>query len=417
MRRAANLANALKEGDLRSTGGAAPNLRRALLIGETALALVLVIAAGLLTQTFFRLLATDPGFRADHVLTFELTLAGAKYPDNDRIVQIYQRILAQLRAAPGVQSAGIAEAIPMGGAPESTGIRIPDHPASNDKDRPFAEYAFVSSDYFSAVGVPVLRGRQFLESDTGASPPVAVINQAMAKKYWPGEDPVGKRLALGSPKFPVMTVVGVVGDVKNMSLRQAPGPEMYVPFTQKPWPSMMTFQVALRTRADPLAMTAAAREAIRSADPDLPVAKVAAMTALVDGSMTQSRFAALVLGGFGALALMLAAVGMYGVISYSVRQRTREIGIRMALGAEKRNVLGMVLAQAASLAGVGVSIGLAAAFAATRIMAGYLYGVRATDPITFIGAAAVLVTVTLLACYVPARRATRVDPMVALREE
>jgi len=294
---------------------------------------------------------------------------------------------------------------------------MPDHPAVNGKETPFANFTIISPGYFSSVGTPLLRGRDFLETDTADSMPVTIINAAMEKKYWPGESALGKQVGPGSARFPLLTIVGIVPDVKHISLREESAPEMYVVYTQKPWPSMLNMRVALRTKVDPASMTGSVREAIHSIDPDLPLAKVTTLTTLVDESMSQPRFSMLLLATFGALALLLASIGMYGVISYSVEQRTREIGIRMALGAERSNVFGMILAQGARLAGVGITIGLVAALAVTRLLASFLFGVQPTDPLTFGGVALLLLGVALIASYVPARRATRVDPMIALRYE
>src|SRR5271156_157218 len=413
-----NIFESLREGGQRAGAGSAhPRLRNALLVSQVALALVLVISAGLLVRTFYHMLSVDPGFRPAQVFTFQLSLPALKYPDQARIVPVYTRVLENLRGVSGVESAGIAETLPMGGEGESTVIKIPDHPATNDKSLPFANYTIVSPGYFSAVGASILRGRAIAETDTGDSMPVAIVNSAMAKLYWPGEDALGKRVALGSPRYPTFTIVGIVADIKHFSMREDPAPEMYVAYTQKQWPSMLTMNVAVRTKADLSSMTAGVREAIHSADPDLPIAKLAPLTILVDDSMTEPRFAMLLLTSFGGLALLLATIGMYGVISYSVAQRTQEIGIRMALGAARGNVFGMVLAQGARLAGLGIVIGLAAACAVTRLMASFLYGVQPTDPITFVAVSGLLVGVALLACYLPARRATRVDPIIALRYE
>jgi predicted permease len=411
-----NLAESLKEGGQRSVGRATgPRIRNALLTSEVALALVLVIAAGLLVRTFLRLLSVDPGFKASHVLTFELSLPSSQYREKDRIVAFYQRALERLHSIPGVQSAGIIETAPLDGATEGTVIRIPDHPAANAKENPFANYNIASPGYFSTVGTPVLRGRDFLETDTVNTTPVVIINNAMAKKFWPGEDPIGKQVGLGSPEFPAMTVVGIVADVKHLSLREDPGPEMYVPYTQRPYPSMLTMHVVLRTKTDPASVMERVREAVGLLDPDVPVAKLTALATLVDDSLAGPRFSMLLLAAFAALAVLLATIGMYGVISYSVAQRTREIGIRMVLGAQRRNVVGMVLGQGAGLTALGLTIGLVTALGVTRMMRSVLYGVQTTDALTFGSVSVLLVGIALLACYVPARRATRVDPMIALR--
>jgi len=382
-----------------------------------ALAFVLIISAGLLTRTFFRILGTDGGFQADRVLTFQLSLPPLSYADENHIVALYRNALYRLRTIPGVESAGIGETVPMGGEGESTVIRMPDHPAGSSKETPFANFTIVSPGYFSSVGTPLLRGRDFLETDTADSMQVAIVNAAMEKKYWPGGSAIGKQVGPGSTRYPLLTIVGIVPDVKHISLREETTPEMYVVYTQKPWPSMLNMRVALRTKVDPASMTGSVREAIHSIDPDLPLAKVTTLTTLVDESMSQPRFSMLLLATFGALALLLASIGMYAVISYSVGQRTREIGIRMALGAERSNVFEMILGQGARLAGVGIATGLVAALGVTQLMASFLFGVQPTDPLTFAGVSLLLMGVALLACYVPARRATRVDPMIALRHE
>jgi predicted permease len=413
-----NLVDSLKEGSQKSGGSRmSPRLRNALLISQVALALVLVISAGLLTRTFFQLLGADGGFNAERVLTFQLPLPALKYAEQDHIVALFGNVLERLRAIPGVQSAGIGETVPLGGEGESTVIRMPDHPAASQKEMPFADFTVISPGYFSAIGTPLLRGRDFLETDTTDSMPVAIVNAAMEKKYWPNEGAIGRQVGPGTTRFPLLTIVGVVPDVKHTSLREETAPEMYVLYNQKPWPSMLDMRVALRTKADPASATETVRENIHAIDPDLPLAKVATLTTLVDDSMSQPRFSVFLLGSFGALALLLASIGMYGVISYSVLQRTQEIGIRMALGAQRRKVFGMVLGQGARLAGLGIGIGLVAALGVTRLMASFLYGVRPTDPLTFAGVSLLLLGIALLACYLPARRATRVDPMVALKYE
>jgi predicted permease len=279
---------------------------------------------------------------------------------------------------------------------------------------------FASPGYFDAVRTPLLRGREFVDTDTLDSMRVAIVNRAMADALWPGENAVGKQVGVGLTKYPVRTVIGVVANVKQSSLREKPAPQMYVPYSQneiKTWPPMRTMQVALRTAADPAQMTAGVRKSMRSVDPDLPLAKVSTLSALVGRSLTQSRFAMLLLAGFGALALVLASIGMYGVVSHSVTQRTQEIGIRMALGAGRANVFAMVLSRGARLAGAGIAIGLIVALGVTRTMASFLYGVRPADPLTFGAVSLLLGLVALLACYLPARRATRVDPVIAIRHE
>jgi putative ABC transport system permease protein len=413
-----DLASSLKEGG-RSFAGtpASSRLRNALLVSQVALALVLVVSAGLLTRTFFRLLGANGGFNPRRVLTFQLPLPASKYVDQNHIVAFYQSALSRLRSIPGVESAGIGETVPMGGEGESTVIRMPDHPVGSQREMPFANYTIISPGYLSSIGTPVLRGRDFLESDTADSTPVALVNAAMEKKYWPSQGALGKQVGPASSRYPLMTIVGVVPDVRHISLREETPPEIFVIDTQKQWPSMLNMRVALRTKVDPASMTESVRLAIHSGDADLPLAKIATLTTLVNDSLSQPRFAMLLLAAFSLLALLLASIGMYGVISYSVAQRIQEIGIRMALGAKRRNVYGMVLGQGVRLAGLGIAIGLLVALGITRLMSSFLYGVQSTDPFTFAAVSLLLLATALLACYLPARRASRVDPMVALRHE
>jgi predicted permease len=412
-----NLATPLREGGRGGTGNStSAKLRGLFLVAEIALAFVLVIASALLVRTFFRLLSVDPGFNPERVLTFELSLPSTKYQDGDRIAAFYQKAVQSLRAIPGVEHAGIVETIPMAGASDGSLIRLPDRPAAPGKE-PFANYNIASPDYFSAVGTPLLRGRGFLDSDIASSTPVVIINAAMAKRFWHGGNPIGKQVGLADPQSPLMNVVGVVSDVKHLSLREEVGPEMYVPYTQKPFPSMLVMHVALRARIEASLLTGSAREEIHRLDPDLPISSVATLSTLLDESLISQRFAMYLIGAFGILSLLLACIGLYGVISYSVLQRTREMGIRMALGAKRTKVIGMVLGEGARLTGVGMAAGLLAALALTRLMANVLYGVQPNDWRTFAIVILLLAAVALAASYVPAYRASRVDPVTALRHE
>ena len=416
-----NMIEALKEGGQRSIGSAAaPRMRNALLVMQVAMALVLVVAAGLLVRTFYSMLRANAGFDVAKVVTFELPLPAMKYPDTERMAQLYQQVLLRLQSVPAVRSVGFASVVPMGGAADGTVIRIPEHPAANRSEQPYSNYSFISPGYFTAIGAPLLRGRDFSDADTLTSPHVTIINRVMANRYFPGEDPIGKQVGVGSTKFPVRTIVGVVGDIKHASLREVPEPEMLVPFTQneiKVWPSMQTMQFAVRTKIDDASIEESIRQAVHAVDPDLPIAKFATLATLVDSSMTADRFSMILVTSFGVLALVLASIGMYGVISYSVMQRTPEIGIRMALGAERIQIFLMVLRHGAYLAMAGIGIGLLAAVAAARMMRRFLYGVQPTDPITFLAVSVLLILVVLLACYVPGRKAMKVDPMIALRYE
>jgi len=416
-----NMVEALKEGTQRAGGSAtAPRMRNALLIAQMAMALVLVVAAGLLVRTFWSMLKTDAGFEAARVVTFELPLPLPKYADTARMAQLYEQVLLTLRSTAGVQSAGIVSNVPMAGAPDSTVIRIPEHPTPSGADAPYANYSFISPGYFATVGTPILRGRDFSAADTLTSMPVTMINATMARTYFPGEDPIGKQVGVGMTRIPTRTIIAIVADIKHGSLREEPAPEMFVPYTQneiKIWPSMQAMQFAVRSKGDLAAIGDSVRQAVYAVDPELPVAKFAPLATLVDNSMTADRFSMLLVGAFGVLALVLASIGMYGVISYSVLQRTPEIGIRIALGAQRAEIFAMVLKQAALLAAAGIVVGLAAAFATTRLMMRFLYGVRPTDPITFAGVALLLLAAGLLACYLPARKAMSVDPLTALRYE
>lgn len=415
-----NLVEGLKEGGQRNIGGAtAPRIRNGLLILQVALALVLVTAAGLLLRSFYAMLHTSAGFDATHVVTFELPLpTSARYTETSRMAQAYGDVLERLKAIPDVQAVGFASVAPMGGETDSTIIRIPGRPHTGQADLPGANYQFASPGFFRAMGTQLQEGRDIAASDSLTTQPVTVINRAMAEAYWPGQDPVGKQVGVGLVRIPLRTIVGVVADTKQTSLREPSSPEMYVPYTQneiKTWPSMQTMQYALRLRGAGSGIGEQVRRAVNEVDPDLPVARLTELQTMVDASMTADRFALLLLSGFGLLALVLASVGMYGVISYTVLQRTAEIGLRMALGAGRRQILEMVLLRCGALAFTGIGIGLAAAWMTTRLMAGFLYGISATDPATFAAVALLLVVVALAACWAPARRAMQVDPLVALR--
>jgi len=411
-----NLVESLKDGGQKSgSGSSRPRLRRALVISQTALALVLVIAAGLLGRTFDRLLAADSGFRPAHLLTFEISLPTTSYPDRDRIARFYQRTLPLLRAVPGVESAAVGEDVPMGGATESGVAIIVGRQPLKDHRYPIVNYTVVSPEYFATLGTRFLSGRDFLDSDVLDAPPAAIINRSFARKYWPGQDPVGERLLIPSQKIPA-TIVGVVADVRHLSPREQPAPEMFEPYTQNVWPSLTLMHMVLRTRAG-VDVLPGARAAIRSVDPAVPITHVATLAALTSDAVAQERFSMLLLGFIGSLALLLAAVGIYGVISYSVGQQTREIGIRMALGAPRRQVFGTIIRRSLSLALLGIGAGVIAALCVGRAFSSYLYGVTASDPLTFLAVAMVLAITALLAGYLPARRAASVDPMQALRSE
>ena len=417
--------------DRQRSGGTVANsqLRNVLLVAQISLALVLVISAGLLVRTFYQLLRVDPGFNPSHVVTFELSLPVAQYlslpvaqyKDVGVMTHLYQQVLQGLRTLPEAQSVGLASNVPMGGATDGTVIRIPGQSATGGSQaKPFADYSFASPGYFASIGASLLRGRDFKDSDTLDSSPVTIINSTMAKKFWPGQDALGKQVGVGSERWPVRTIVGIVGDIRRASLQEVPGPEMYVPYTQneiKIWPSMETMRVAIRTRAESVSITARAREVVHSIDPGLPLSKIETLDNLLSDSLLQTRFSLVVLSLFAGLALLLAAIGMFGVISYSVTQRTREIGVRMAIGAQRGDIFKMILGQGGRLAGVGIVMGLVAAAGVTRLIASFLYGVRALDPLTFVVVSLLCLAVAFCACYLPACQAMRIDPTHALRYE
>jgi predicted permease len=413
----ANLVDSLKEGGQKSAAGAShPRLRSTFVVAQVALALVLVIASGLLVRTFYHLLASDAGFRPEHVLTFEISLPTTKYPDRETIAHFYQQTLPLLRSIPGVESAGITEAIPMTGATESTAIRIVGRPVRKGDRPPIVNYTVISPGLFASLGTPILRGREVLDSDVVPAPPVTVINRALARQYWPNEDPLGKQILVPSQRVPA-TIVGIVADIKHSSLREVPGPEMFEPYTQNVWPSLALIQVVVRTRTDPAAVIEDARKVIRQIDSGIPLAKVSTLATLTSTAMAGERFSMLLVSSFGILAVLLAAVGLYGVLSYSVAQRTREIGIRVALGAQRRDVFSMIIRYGLRLSGIGILIGIVAALGTARILTGYLYGVSASDPLTFFLVSVFLAVTALGASFFPAHRAATISPVEALRTE
>jgi putative ABC transport system permease protein len=407
-----NLHESLKEGGRGTLGAGRSRMRSSLVVAEIALALVLLTGAGLMLKSFARVLDVDPGFNADKVLTVQIGLPPS-YSQPAQRLTFYQQLFARLEALPGVEAAGGTTRLPLREG-VSTKLEVEGHPVAAG-ERPEVEFRRASVNYFRAMGIPLRQGRTFAEQDGPDAQPVVVINEEAARRIWPGEEPVGKRVRfLGTTQEPWSTVIGVIGNIKHFGLDTEARPEVYITFAQGP---PVTPLLAIRTSVDPSSVIAAIRRELRSLEPRLVMYNFAPMTELVTESLTERRFNTLLIGLFAVLALVLAAVGVYGVMSYLVRQRTHEIGIRMALGAERREVLKLVMGQGLMLALVGVAIGLGAAFALTRLMSSLLFGVSATDFVTFGGISLLLMVVSLLACYVPARRATKVDPMVALRYE
>jgi putative ABC transport system permease protein len=410
-----DLNETLKEGATQSgTGAGHHRLRNALVIAEISLALVLLIGTGLMAKSFVHLVEMNPGFRTDHVLTMELALPAAKYKEDQKAAAFYQQLLERIRALPGVQSAGATSNLPLSGTNQTDGILIEGRPAPPPGQINEVNYRVITPDYFQTIGVPVLAGRSVAEQDAATAPPVIILNQAATQRYWPGDDPVGKRIRFGDgPTQPWITVIGVVANMRN-DLSETPKAEIYVPFTQADSHFMV---LTVRTAGDPLSIASAVRGEIAGLDRDQPVAHIQSYDEVRWQSLFTTRIPAVLLGVFAIAALLLAGVGVYGVMAYVVSQQTHEIGIRVALGAQRGDVMKLVIGQGLRLSGIGLAIGLAGSLALTRVMASLLFGVSATDPATFVSITLLLAGVALLACYVPARRAMRVDPMVALRYE
>jgi putative ABC transport system permease protein len=413
---ASNLIDYLRSREQKYSGQGVRTFRSMLVAGQIALSLVLVIGAGLLVRTFIDLLNADPGFQSSHLVTMEVTIPASKYSDAAAMAAIYQRILDRLPAVPGVRSAAAVKPLPLGGTQEETVFKINGRPPIRSEELPMASYTIVSPDYFKTANVPV-RGRAFTDADDANAPPVVIISQAMAREFWPGEDPVGHLMGLPDPRWQNMTIVGVAGYVKELALIDSLGAEMYVPYKEKAYPWMLTMSFVLRTSRDPLGLTNELQQAVKSVDADLPVANVQPMAELVSRSMSTQRLSASVLGVFSVVALILAVVGIYGVISYMVNERNHEIGVRIALGAQRFDVLRLVFSQATRLVGAGLVVGFLAALALTRLLTSFVFGIKATDPLTFTIAPAALLMAASLAIYIPARRASGIDPMDTLRNE
>ncbi|MHB8654173.1 MAG: ADOP family duplicated permease [Terriglobia bacterium] len=407
------LSEKLKEGSP-GTGARSVSLRGALAMAELSLALILLIGAGLLIKSFYRFLSVDPGFITEHILTMNLSLTDSRYPKALQKRAFYLEVLRRVESLPGVRSAAFVDSLPLSPYLDKLFIVVslaPESRAASNKGMTMSGLT-VSPAYFSTLGIRVLKGRTFTDADDDQAPKVAVINEALARHIWPGENPLGKKLPGILDK---RTVVGVVADTRHEGLSADVESEIYFPLFQQT--RILAMQLAVRTAADPVSMISAVRTQIAAIDPEEPIYNVTTLDQTLSDSVAPRRFNMLMLGIFAGIALALATVGIYGVMAFSVTQRTREIGIRMALGAHRRDVLGLVARQALGVTLAGVAFGLVGAWALTRFIASFLYGVQATDPATFVVVPLALVTVSLLACYIPARRATKVDPMVALRYE
>ena len=412
----ADLHETLKEGGRSGVAHARRLLRNSLVVFEVTSAIVLLIGAGLLIRSFQRVQEVNPGFNPNNLLVMQVSLPGTKYTQPAQIDGFFQKILEDLRALPGVKSVGLSTNVPLSGSNSSGSFTIEGRVVPPGQMSPWGGRWAVGANYFQTMNIPLIRGRYFDDRDVIDAPGVAIIDEAMARKFWPDEDPIGKRITFeggqANPRW--REIVGIVGKVKHRGLDGESPVQYYFPHRQRPFSSVF---LVLRTTADPSSLTPQIRAAIQSADKELPIFRVTTMERMVADSMAQRRFSTTLLGIFAVVALALAAVGLYGVMSYTVAQRTHEIGIRMALGADASRVLMMVVRQGLMLVIIGVVAGLIAAYGLTRLMASLLFGVGATDPLTFALLPGVLIFVALLACYIPARRATKVDPIVALRYE
>ena len=392
-------------------------LTQALVVGEFALSLILLAAAGLLGKSLFLLDQVDPGFRADHLLTVEIYRSMS---DENRDANwknwtgFYQQLLARIQALPGVDSAGATLALPIQGRVWNISFKMDGRLFGRPSEQPQADSRIVSNNYFDVMKIPLRRGRYFSEYDGKDTPHVAVINETLARLYWPKENPVGRFIEMGAFGAGRCEIVGVVGDIRQTNLSDEPAPGIYVPFTQEimPWQTLV-----IRTKNDPMALAAQIRHEVSELDPEQPVARVATMDELRESSTAQPRFRAFLFGAFASIGLLLSAIGIYGAMAYTVSRRTSEIGIRMAMGAQPSNILRLIVGESMMLTLLGASLGLAGAYAVTRVMKSLLFGVTSTDPSTFAVVVFLLCFVALLATYTPARRAAHVDPLVAIKYE
>ena len=417
MRRAT--AQSLREGGRGVLGGRGHRLRGGLVVSQIALAMVLLAGAGLLLRSFAHLRHVDPGFRPGSALTFRVTLPESAYKEDPSQIAFYRDLAARLAALPGVQSVGAISGLPLSGVHFNLSFEVKGRAPLPPAQQPTMEVRVVSADYFKAMGIPVLRGRGLTAADDARAPQAVVLSRSAVRRHFPGEDAMGKAIVLGWGRGPGEPraggeVVGIVGDVKDHGLAEENPPEIYLPYPQR---TVQAMDVVLRTSVPPRSLLPAAEAVVRDLDPELPVARVATLDEVVARSISEPRFYMVLLGSFAGLALFLAALGLFGVMSYAVVQRSREIGIRVALGAHPHDVLGMVLRHAMTLALAGVVGGLLGALALSRLLGRLLFELSPTDPGTLAGVALLLSLVALAASYLPARRATRVDPLIALRSE
>ncbi len=417
------LTEALKEGGRSSTTGVRRNqVRNSLVVAEIALALVLLVGAGLLLKSYARVQNIDPGFDRHNVLTAEIDLAETKYPQRGSadynhgaaMINFWNEALRRVQQLPGVEAAGYTIVLPLSGSNTDSSFSIEGRVMRPNEPGPDEELRIVTPDYFRVLKTPLLRGRFFAESDNADAPGVAIINEALAKKYWANEEALGKRITFSDTRKPDpkwLTIVGITRSIRHRGLDLDPQPEYYLPLAQRAESSMI---LTVRSTQDPRSLSSAVRREIQSIDPDQPVANVRTLEAVTADSVAPRRMSMVLLGAFAGIALLLAGVGIYGVTSYLVVQRTHEIGVRMALGAQRGDVLQLVVGHALKLVGIGTVIGLVLALLSTRTLSAMLYNVGAFDAATFVFVTLALTAIALLASYIPALRATRADPMIAL---
>ncbi|HKQ63176.1 MAG TPA: FtsX-like permease family protein, partial [Candidatus Polarisedimenticolaceae bacterium] len=405
---------ALKEGGRSGQGGVGrQRLRSALVVSQVALSLVLLVGAGLLLRSLSGLMRADLGFEPEQLLTMQVNLSPAKYPDATRSATLYHGLIERVRALPGVRGAAAVNIAPFAGGNTAIELTAENGVPAADGSEPSADWRMVTPDYFRTLALPLREGRAFTDEDREGLPRVVVVSETLARRCWPGSSAVGRRVRTGQ-QMPWQEIVGVVGDSRYLNLAQEPRATLYFPAYQNNWNPLA---LVVRTSGEPAALVASIRAELKSLDADAPISRVRTMQALIADVVAPARFNAFLLGAFAAVALLLAAVGLYGVIAYAVTQRTQEIGVRVALGAQRRDVIRLVVGQGLRLVAGGVALGLGAAFLLTSSLASLLYGVTPTDTLVFTGVPLLLAAVALVACWIPAYRATRVDPLVALRCE
>lgn len=411
-----DLNETLKEGGRGLASASRNRLRRLLVVVEVALSLILLIGAGLMIRSFMHLIDVNPGLNPENVLTMRLGLPSLKYNAPEKRQAFFKELTERVSALPGVQSSSAITGLPLGGNNWGRSLTVEGYPVLSVGQAPSINHCVVTPDYFQTMGIPMMAGRDFTDADSSKGLKVTIIDEGLAREYWPNESAIGKRIRFGPPEDnePWHTIVGVVGEVKHQSLILTQRRSVYLPHAQI---SVGSMSLVLRASTNPENLIAAIRSQVKEMDADQPVTNVRTMEEVISRSVWQSRFFTILFGTFAAVALLLASVGIYGVMAYSVSQRTQEIGIRLALGAQKRDVMKMVVRQGMKLSLIGAGVGLAGALTLTRLMESLLFETSATDPLTFIALAAALMAVALAACYIPARRATKVDPIVALRYE